>query len=173
MRRTFVVLTLALALVLAGLSLTGARAAGAPNYVALGDSYAAGPFIPLPQKPWGCLKSDHNYAHLAAPTIGLALRDATCSGAETDDMTQTQGVTPGPNPPQFDSLDADTAVVSITIGGNDIGFSSIAQDCFSPTPTGSTPCQDKYVVNGDDTIADRISQTAPKVATVLQGIHTH
>ena len=169
-RRPVIVLVVVLAL--AGIGQLGARASGPPNYVALGDSYAAGPIIPVPQKPWGCLKSDHNYAHLAMPRIGLPLRDATCSGAETDDMTQTQGVSPGPNPPQFDSLDVDTAVVSITIGGNDIGFSSIAQDCFSPTPTGSTPCQDKYVVNGDDTIADRISQAAPKVATVLQGIHT-
>jgi lysophospholipase L1-like esterase len=172
MRRSrLVTLALVLALALAAAGQPGARAA-TDNYVALGDSYAAGPIIPLQQKPWGCLKSDHNYAHLAAAGIGLPLRDATCSGAETDDMTQTQGVTPGPNPPQFDSLDASTKVVSITIGGNDIGFSSIAEDCFSATPTGSTPCQDKYVVDGHDTIADRIAETAPKVAGVLQGIHT-
>ena len=171
MRRTFVVLTLALALVLAGLSLTGARAAGAPNYVALGDSYAAGPFIPLPQKPWGCLKSDHNYAHLAAPRLGLDLRDPSCSGAETGDMTQTQGVSPGPNPPQFDALAADTTFVTLGIGGNDIGFSSIAQDCFSDTPQGS-PCKDQYTAGGTDQVSQRIADTAPKVAQVLQGIHS-
>jgi len=173
MRRSRVAaVAVSLALALGALTQIGARAATTDNYVALGDSYAAGPIIPLQQQPWGCLKSDHNYAHLAAPTIGMTLRDPTCSGAETGDMTQTQGVTPGPNPPQFNSLDANTKVVSITIGGNDIGFSSIAQDCWSPTPTGSTPCQDKYVVNGDDTLADRINATAPKVLAVLQGIHT-
>src|SRR3954452_22913272 len=135
--------------------------ASAAGYVALGDSYVAGPGIPLPIKPWGCLKSDHNYAHLAAPRLGLDLRDPSCSGAETDDMTATQGVWPDPNPPQFDALGADTTLVSLGIGGNDIGFSSLAEDCFSTSPNGS-PCHDKYVVNGVDEISQRIADTAPK-----------
>src|SRR5438309_8894878 len=124
-RSRLIVLALALATGLGVAGQTGAHAAGTDNYVALGDSYAAGPFIPVQQPLYGCLKSDHNYAHLAAPSIGMTLRDATCSGADTGDMTSAQGVWPdGPNPPQFDSLDIDTKVVSITIGGNDIGFSS-------------------------------------------------
>lgn len=85
-------------------------------------------------------------------------------------MTEPQGVTPGPNPPQFDSLDVDTAVVSIGIGGNDIGFSEIAEECASTSPFG-TPCQDRYVVNGQDEISARIAATAPKLAAALQGIH--
>jgi lysophospholipase L1-like esterase len=148
-----------------------ATAAAAPSYVALGDSYAAGPLIPLQIPPYGCLKSDHNYAHLAAPEIGLPLRDPSCSGAETEDMTQPQGVSPGPNPPQFDSLDAETAIVSLQIGGNDIGFSSIAEDCASLFSPSGTPCQDRYVVGGRDEISERIAETAPKVAAALQGIH--
>src|SRR3954469_6869580 len=144
----------------------------ADSYVSLGDSYVAGPFIPLPTpQPWGCLKSDHNYAHLAAPRLGLELRDPSCSGAETDDMTQTQGVSPGPNPPQFDALGADTKFVTLGIGGNDIAFSSQAQDCFSTSPQGS-PCKDQYTAGGTDQISQRIADTAPKVAAVLQGIHT-
>ncbi|MFL5871526.1 MAG: SGNH/GDSL hydrolase family protein, partial [Solirubrobacterales bacterium] len=122
--------------------------------------------------PYGCLKSDHNYPHLAAPDLGQpGFRDASCSGAETDDMTQPQNVSPGPNPPQFDSLDADTQIVTIGIGGNDIGFSEIAENCSSTSPTGH-PCQDHYVVNGQDEISARIAATAPKVAAVLQGIHS-
>jgi lysophospholipase L1-like esterase len=146
-------------------------AALASSYVSLGDSYVAGPVIPLQIQPWGCLKSDHNYAHLAAPTLGLDLRDPSCSGATTGHMTQIQGVWPDPNPPQFDALAADTTLVSLGIGGNDIGFSSLAKDCFSTSPYGS-PCKDRYVVNGVDQISDRIAATAPKVATVLQDIHT-
>src|SRR5689334_7687829 len=149
-----------------------AVAQATPDYVALGDSYAAGPLIPLQLPPYGCLKSDHNYAHLAAPQIGLPLVDPSCSGAKTDHMTQPQGVSPGPNPPQFDSLSADTKVVTLTIGGNDIGFSSIAKDCFSATsPTGS-PCKDKYTAGGTDQVSQRIQNTALKVASVLQGIHS-
>src|SRR3954452_17821503 len=145
--------------------------ASAAGYVALGDSYVAGPGISLPIKPWGCLKSDHNYAHLAAPQLGLDLRDPSCSGAETDDMTATQGVFPDPNPPQFDALAADTTLVTLGIGGNDIGFSSLAQDCGSSSPQGS-PCKDRYTAGGSDQITQRIADAAPKVASVLQGIHT-
>jgi len=162
-----------LALALAALVLYGAAAAGAraANYVALGDSYAAGPLIPNPVLPLGCLKSDHNYPHLAAPGIGLTLRDASCSGATTVDMTNPQNVEPdGPNPPQFNSLDASTTVVSLTIGGNDIGFSEVAESCITLNPF-SHPCLDKYDAGGVDQLKARIEATAPKVAAVLQGIH--
>src|SRR5262249_17403412 len=138
----------------------------------LGDSYTAGPLIPNPVLPLGCLKSDHNYPHLAAPSIGLPLRDASCSGAKTDDMTNPQNVEPdGPNPPQLNSIDAETTVVTPTIGGNDIGFSDVAQGCITLNPF-STPCKDKYTAGGKDQLAERIAATAPKVAAVLQGIHS-
>ena len=166
--RAFVLAAVLLALVFA----VAAGAARAANYVALGDSYAAGPLIPNPVLPLGCLKSDHNYAHLAAPSIGLTLRDASCSGATTVDMTNQQNVEPdGPNPPQFNSLDASTTVVSVTIGGNDIGFSEVAESCITLNPF-STPCKDKYDPGGHDQLAERIEATAPKVAAVLEGIKT-
>jgi hypothetical protein len=145
--------------------------AGAASYVSLGDSYAAGPFIPNPVLPLGCLKSDHNYPHLAAPSIG-PLKDASCSGAKTDDMTNPQSIEiDGPNPPQFNSLSASTEVVSLTIGGNDIGFAEVAQSCITLNPF-SSPCKDKYDSGGHDQLAERIEATAPKVAAVLQGIHS-
>ncbi len=167
-RRPAAILLLALAtLLLAAVLAAGARAA---NYVALGDSYAAGPLIPNPVLPLGCLKSDHNYPHLAAPGIGLTLRDASCSGATTADMTNPQNVEPdGPNPPQLNSIDANTTVVSLTIGGNDIGFSSVAQNCITLNPF-SHPCLDKYDAGGVDQLKARIEATAPKVAAVLAGI---
>jgi lysophospholipase L1-like esterase len=167
-------LSRALALALAALAIfaltaTGARAA---SYVALGDSYTAGPLIPNPVLPLGCLKSSNNYPRLAAPSIGLTLRDASCSGAETEDMTNPQSVDPdGPNPPQLDSLDASTSVVSVTIGGNDIGFSEVVESCITYNPF-SSPCKSKYASGGKDQLAERIAATAPKVAAVLQGIHT-
>jgi lysophospholipase L1-like esterase len=149
-----------------------AAQARAANYTALGDSYAAGPLIPNQSlNPLGCLRSDHNYAHLAAPSIGLTLRDPSCSGAKTNHMTESQSVEFGTNPPQFNSLDASTTVVSLTIGGNDIGFSEVAQSCITVNPF-STPCKDKYAPGGKDQLAERIAATAPKVAAVLQGIHS-
>jgi lysophospholipase L1-like esterase len=165
--------TLAVTLgMLAAFALLAAAGARAANYVSLGDSYAAGPLIPNQSlNPLGCLRSDHNYAHDAAPGIGLTLRDPSCSGATTVNMTQQQNVEFGPNPPQFNSLDASTTVVSVTIGGNDIGFSEVAQSCITINPF-SHPCLDKYNPGGKDQLVERIASAAPKVAAVLQGIHS-
>ena len=157
---------------LAGALSVGAAGASAADWAGLGDSYAAGPLIPNQQlSPLGCLRSDHNFAHLAAAALGRTLTDASCSGAKTDDMTAPQDVTPGQNPPQFNALTTDTQVVTLQIGGNDIGFTSILENCATANPF-AHPCRDKYVVNGHDTLADKIAATAPKVAAVLQGIHT-
>jgi lysophospholipase L1-like esterase len=161
----------ALAAVFITMLALAAPASAATDYVSLGDSYAAGPLIPLQIPPFGCLKSNNNYAHIASRQLGLALTDPSCSGAETEDMTNPQNVDPdGPNPPQFDSLTRETRIVTIQIGGNDIGFSSIARDCTSTTNEG-TPCQDRYVHDGRDEISERIQATAPLVADVIQGIH--
>jgi lysophospholipase L1-like esterase len=164
-RALLFLLAVAAALVLA------APASAAPRYVALGDSYAAGPLIPVQLPPFGCLKSSNDYGHLVQLQRRFAeFRDASCSGAKTDHMTAPQGVTPGPNPPQFDRLTADTAAVTLTIGGNDIGFSSIAEDCFVTQPSTGSPCKDRYTAGGQDEISRRIAEAAPKVASVLQGI---
>src|ERR1044072_1366780 len=160
-------LSVATLTILAALIASPARGAG---YVALGDSYAAGPLIPLPVSPLGCLKSDRNYPRLTAPRIGQPLRDASCSGAQTEDMFAPQGVEPdGPNPPQLDSLDTGTTVGSLTIGGNDIGFGEIAEGCVTVNPFES-PCRDKYTAGGRDEISERIVETAPKVDAVLDAI---
>jgi hypothetical protein len=45
------------------------------SYVALGDSYTAGPLIPVQETtPLGCLRSDHNYPHLVAAGRGRVPR---------------------------------------------------------------------------------------------------
>ena len=145
-------------------------AARAADWVGLGDSYAAGPLIQNQSlSPLGCLRSSRNFAHLAAARAGMSLADVSCSGAETGDMTSAQSTDAGTNPPQFNALSAATKVVSLQIGGNDIGFTSILENCVTYNPF-AHPCQDRYVVNGRDEIAARIAATAPKVAAVLAGI---
>ena len=162
------------------LALTVPAAAPAPaqapasRYVALGDSFTAGPLIPTQlADPVGCFRSDHNYPHLVAASLHVpSFVDASCSGATTEDMTSPQNVNPGPaNPPQLDRLDAQTQLVTIGIGGNDIGYSEIIETCATSDRSG-TPCQDQFVHGGDDEISDRIAATAPKVADVLHEIHT-
>jgi GDSL-like Lipase/Acylhydrolase family len=86
-------------------------------------------------------------------------------------MTAPQDVTGGSNPPQLNAVTPDTQIVTLQIGGNDIGFTSILQNCATANPF-AHPCRDRYVVNGHDTLADKIAATAPKVAAVLQAIHS-
>jgi lysophospholipase L1-like esterase len=145
----------------------GALAGETTSYVAVGDSYTAGPGIPHPvADPLGCWRSDHNHPHLVARARGWALGDASCSGATTSHLTGPQPVLGGPNPPQLDALDAHVDVVTIQIGGNDIGFGEIIQRCTSLVPLGA-PCRGSYTRDGNDEISRRITATGPKVAAVL------
>jgi lysophospholipase L1-like esterase len=159
-------------LVVAGLAAVGlAGPAGGVtspgSYVAVGDSYTAGPLIPnLVPAPLGCLRSDHNYPHLVAQARGLRLRDVSCIGATTDDLFAPQPVFGGTNPPQLDALDAGVGTVSIQVGGNDIGYLEIVGRCAAVLPIG-TPCQHVYVRGGVDELSRRIAATAPKVAATL------
>lgn len=139
------------------------------NYVALGDSFAAGPLIPNQHgSPIGCLRSDHNYPSLLAAAIGATLTDVSCSGATTENMTGPQSVPLGTNPPQLDALRADTDLVTLSISGNDIGFASIVATCglLSLTNPFGAPCAKHY----GGQLSATIAATAPKVAAVLQGI---
>jgi lysophospholipase L1-like esterase len=157
-----------------------ASAAAAPadrsvsSYVALGDSYAAGPLIPLQTGiPAGCLRSSRNYPSLVAETIGiLAFRDVTCSGATTEHLGAPQRVPLGVNGPQLDALTEDIELVTLTIGGNDIGFAEIVNECArrSPAqPTGAA-CRDHYQASGSDELAERIAATARDVDAALTAI---
>ena len=78
---------LALVLVLAAALCAWTAGTAQAQYVALGDSYTAGPLIPNPVLPIGCLKSSNNYPRTTAPRIGQTLKDASCSGAKTTHMT--------------------------------------------------------------------------------------
>ncbi|MEV7236787.1 SGNH/GDSL hydrolase family protein [Streptomyces sp. NPDC051020] len=139
------------------------------DYVALDDSYASAPFVPT-QVDATCLRSDQNYPSLVARSRSATLTDVTCSGATTADMTapQTDGV-----PAQLDALNRGTDLVTLTIGGNDIGFSTVLGTCvqlMSGNPAGA-PCRTHYTGTGTDQITDAIAETGPKVAQVLRGIH--
>jgi lysophospholipase L1-like esterase len=167
----FVVRAVALLAAAASLLLAGATSASAARYVGLGDSAASGPVIPYQiPAPLGCWRSDHNFAHVAAASLGVSLKDVSCSGARTDHMWSPQDVYLGPNPPQLDALASDTRLVTLQIGGNDIGFGEIVDRCTTASPFGH-PCKDAYVVDGTDLLAARIAAAAPKVAAVLDAIH--
>ncbi|MBS9535311.1 SGNH/GDSL hydrolase family protein [Mycobacterium sp. M1] len=91
------------------------------RYVALGSSMAAGPGIRpgVPGSPWQAGRSTRNYPHLVAQQLDLDLVDVTYSGATTAHvLTDRQFGAP----PQVDALDGTESLVTITIGGNDVGY---------------------------------------------------
>jgi lysophospholipase L1-like esterase len=144
------------------------------RYVALGDSYVAGPGIPeVTGVPLGCARSSDDYPSL----VGAALHassstDASCGGATTANMTEPQVTRTGANPPQLDAVTSGTNLVTVTIGGNDIGFSDIISQCLSRSdrqPSGAA-CRAHFVRSGGDVLAQRVAATAPRVAAVLRQI---
>lgn len=164
----------------AGLTEAAAQATAAQPpgpFVALGDSYAAGNLIPDSPAgtPAGCLRSTHNYSGDIRAAVGASgYVDAACSGATTVEMTQPQSTADGTNPPQFDALASGDSLVTVTIGGNDVGFSTILQECatLSFTSPFGNPCQRHYTAGGTDRLAAAVAATGPKVAAVLEGIRS-
>jgi lysophospholipase L1-like esterase len=105
-----------------------AEAASSVQYVALGDSYSsglgAGDYI---SSSGSCDRSTRAYpeqwADLNAPASFVSV---ACAGATTADVISSQ----------VSALSASTTLVSITIGGNDAGFSSVMETCvLSSTST--------------------------------------
>lgn len=139
------------------------------RYVALGDSYTSGPGIPS-QVDANCARSDRNYPSLvAAQRQVAAFTDASCAGATTAEMWQAQGT----NKPQLDAVNRTTDLVTVQIGGNDVGFGPVISTCArlaAQDPTGN-PCERSYQASGYDRLALAIARTAPKVDRVLRAVH--
>jgi GDSL-like Lipase/Acylhydrolase family len=104
----------------------------------MGDSYAAGTAAGNYYHE-ACYRSPNNYAHgVSAPgPLGLAM-DVTvvaCHGAEIPHITGTyQGESP-----QIDSVNKDLDLVTISIGGNDLGFGPKLRVCATGDCTGDGP----------------------------------
>ncbi|RSM48286.1 SGNH/GDSL hydrolase family protein [Amycolatopsis balhimycina DSM 5908] len=144
------------------------------EYVALGDSAAAGPLIPPPDlSSPGCLRSLLDYPHVAAKDLGVPLEDVTCSGATTADMTAPQQTSSGPVPPQLDALSTSTRIVTLTIGGNDVGLVGAATSCINLLPGIIGDCVDRFTAGGHDQLAEKIAAFEPVWGELLEAIHAH
>lgn len=95
--------------------------AAVKRYVALGSSMVAGPGIRprAPGSPRAAGRSARNYPHLVAASLGLDLVDVTYSGATTAHVLRESQLGA---PPQVAALDGTEALVTVTIGGNDVGY---------------------------------------------------
>ena len=91
------------------------------QYVAMGSSFGAGPGLTprAPGSPRRAGRSASNYAHLVARARGLDLSDVTYSGATTDDILRTSA---RGQRAQLDAVTPATRLVTLTGGGNDVGY---------------------------------------------------
>lgn len=164
---------LVLAFVAAVLALAfaaSASQAAALRYVALGDSYSAASGVLPPDltAPLQCLRSTRNYPHVIAQETGAQLTDATCGAAETSHYFEPQY--PGMKP-QLDAVQADTQLVTMTIGGNDSGvFINTILSCGTAGLLSlgqGSPCKDKYGPSFEDTIRNT---TYPALVNALGAV---
>lgn len=128
------------------------------EYAALGDSYSSGegnpPFDPVTDTDTDrCHRSKTAaYEHYLAVDDGLNIdqnnvKFVACSGAQRKDVwiggfqgedTQFAAVTPA------------TDLITISVGGNDIGFVDVLNDCVTgPKAKGSADCADKPLTDPD------------------------
>ncbi len=108
------------------------------RYVALGSSMAAGPGISprADGAPFLAGRSARNYPHLVAERLGLDLVDVTYSGATTANvLAESQHGAP----PQADALNGTEELVTVTIGGNDVGYVPMLFAAGLPSPMRSLP----------------------------------
>jgi lysophospholipase L1-like esterase len=142
-------------------------------YVALGDSVAAEPGVPDPAPPPGCQKSTNNYPSVLARRLKpVTVTDVTCSGATSADITSRAQLTPGGTvAPQIDAVKADTTLITVTIGGNDVGLAADAAQCEAAS-IDSPPCMNKFVINGVDTISTAIGAQLPVWAQMIDDLRT-
>lgn len=155
----------------------GGGAVTSGRYVALGDSFTSAPFVSdLGGLPAGCLRTAKDYPTLVAAALHLpvsSFSDVSCYGASTADMSRPQKALDQHNPPQLNALSAADTLVTLQVGGDNIGVSRIAFTCGTLSladPFGS-PCTKHYTEGGTDQLARSIAQTGPKVASVLRAIH--
>lgn len=108
------------------------------RYVAMGSSFAAGPGISprVPGSPRAAGRSAANYAHLVARRLRLDLIDVTFSGATTQDfLTRTAAGRPA----QTDAVTSATRLVTLTGGGNDVGWAPRILLSSLPRPIRAIP----------------------------------
>ncbi|MBK1785768.1 SGNH/GDSL hydrolase family protein [Prauserella sp. ASG 168] len=152
------------ALVLVGSAVTAS--AQAVSYVALGDSYSSGVGAGDYGDSGACKRSANAYPQLWADARGVSdFQFNACLGAKTGDVLA-----------QSDALSEATTFVTVSVGGNDAGFTDVMTDC---TLGGDQACVDrvedaKTYVNGTlpgllDDVYSTLRSKAPNAEIVVLG----
>jgi lysophospholipase L1-like esterase len=135
------------------------------NYVALGDSFSSGegnpPFTPPSDAASGCHRSTYAaYSVLVRqdptfPRGSPPLTFVACSGAVMKEVFETGR---DGERPQINSVGRGTDLVTMTVGGNDMGFPAILAWCLAVRP-----CTGTFVAPwGEDVISNKIRSLYPE-----------
>jgi lysophospholipase L1-like esterase len=136
-----------------------------PKYVALGDSYVSGVGAG-DYEDTTCYRSANAYPVLAAEEIGADLAFDACSGARVENVVADQ----------LGSLTWRTDEVTIGVGGNDAGFSSVLGACAG---TDTALCQAaianaQSIITGSlpaelDDLYTQVEDLAPRADVTIVG----
>ena len=159
--------TTLLAAVTAMALLLPAASALAEEYVALGDSYASGTGTRTYYDA-GCERSVFAYNYLIRGDFG-SFRSMACGGAKVQNVIDNQ----------VGALSSATKQVTISVGGNDAGFSSVVTECALTQLPWNNDCADantgarNYINNTLpgrlNTVYSLIRQRAPNAVVTVVG----
>ena len=145
------------------LVLSLAATASAENYVAMGDSYSAGNGANSTNLSSSCNRNTYAYPYLLATQRGSALTFVACSGAVTSDIVNTQAA----------AANSSTNLVTLTIGGNDVGFSSLIISCTTLGCSSQIDSSNSQITNQLpaklDAAYNAIRAAAPNARVVVLG----
>lgn len=142
-----------------------AQAAAGP-YTALGDSYSSGVGTRTYYSDSGsCYRGPNAYPVRVAAQLGAPLTFAACSGAKVADVLN-----------QLGSLTASTALVTVSVGGNDAGFADVITRCALPWPwtcTSQITAANNHIRNtlpgALDNLYNQIRAKAPNATVAVVG----
>ncbi|MER6578952.1 SGNH/GDSL hydrolase family protein [Nonomuraea sp. NPDC001023] len=145
--------------------LTPVQAALSGTYVALGDSYSSGEGVyeqdagPVNDGADRCHRARGSYVPLVAQAHPFTGGSAfyACSGATTRQLLSGQYG----QQPQITRVGPSASLVTLSIGGNDAGFTDVLTGCIVKLPW-SSAC-----VNQDAAVARRIAELRPSLTRVL------
>ncbi|WP_277816860.1 SGNH/GDSL hydrolase family protein [Streptomyces sp. CT34] len=171
-RRLAAALACPLSLLLAVAATTSAYAGSKPpggtregGYAALGDSFASG--VGAGESSGDCRRSPDAYPALWADAHPRGPFDfAACSGANIDDVITSQ--LPGLSPR--------TTLVSITVGGIDVGFSDVMKTCVMSSESSclesvarAEQAMDDTLPGDYDVLLRSVQKAAPRARVVVLG----
>lgn len=142
-------------------------------YVAVGDSFAAGPRLePLSEDQPGCGRSQVNYPARLAAMIGVgSFADRSCAGARTTALTEGQPVLfgGGAAAPQLDAITSGTDLVTVTIGVNDDEVFAALVRCLQPALGGCQAGEARNAVAAAEHVAGPVASALEEAESRAPG----